>query len=58
MRLTGWYIDGYGVFRDYEVRGLRDGLTIFLGPNEAGKSTLLSFVSGVLFGFPQRRGQG
>jgi len=58
VRLTGWYIDGYGVFRDYEVRGLRDGLTIFLGPNEAGKSTLLSFVSGVLFGFPQRRGQG
>ncbi len=58
MRLNGWYIEGYGVFRDYEVRDLHEGLTVFLGPNEAGKSTLLNFVSGVLFGFPQRRGQG
>ena len=30
-------------------------MTVFLGPNEAGKSTLLGFLRGVLFGFPSRR---
>lgn len=30
-------------------------MTVFLGPNEAGKSTLLGFLRGVLFGFPGRR---
>ena len=55
MKIRGWSIEGYGVFHDYEVRDLGDGLTVFLGPNEAGKSTLLSFLRGVLFGFPDAR---
>jgi len=55
MKLRGWYIDGFGVFRDYEVTGLSDGLTIVAGPNEAGKSTLLAFLRGMLFGFPDGR---
>ncbi|MBK9167005.1 MAG: AAA family ATPase [Bryobacterales bacterium] len=55
MRIEGWHIDGFGVFRDYGVRGLPAGLTVLHGPNEAGKSTLLAFLRGVLFGFPDRR---
>ncbi len=55
MRILGWFIDGFGVFKDYEVRGLPPGLTVFHGPNEAGKSTLLAFIRGVLFGFPHHR---
>src|SRR5688572_29442957 len=55
MRLTGWFIDGFGVFRQYQVRGLDSGLTVFHGPNEAGKSTLLAFVRGMLFGFGDGR---
>src|SRR5206468_9066774 len=55
VRLEGWSIDGYGVLRDYTVEGLSPGLTVLLGPNEAGKSTLLAFIRGVLFGFPDRR---
>jgi uncharacterized protein YhaN len=55
VKLDGWSIDGFGVFSDYEVSGLSPGLTVLLGPNEAGKSTLLAFVRGVLFGFPDRR---
>src|SRR2546428_10204776 len=55
MRIEGWQIEGFGVFRDWEVRGLSPGLTVFLGPNEAGKSTLLAFLRGALFGFPGRR---
>ena len=55
MKLRGWWIDGFGHFRDYEVTGIGDGLTVFHGPNEAGKSTLLAFLRSMLFGFPDRR---
>ena len=55
MYIEGWGVDGFGVFHDYEERGLPAGLCLFLGPNEAGKSTLLSFLRGVLFGFPARK---
>ena len=55
MRIAGWFIVGFGVFKDREVRDLPAGLTVFLGANEAGKSTLLGFVRAVLFGFPRRR---
>lgn len=55
MIIRGWSIDGYGVFHEEECRGLGDGLTVILGPNESGKSTLISFVRGMLFGFPDRR---
>jgi len=55
MIIRGWSIDGYGLFRGATRRGLGDGLTVILGPNESGKSTLLAFVRGVLFGFPDRR---
>jgi len=54
VRIDGWHADGFGILRDHEVRGLADGLTVFLGPNEAGKSTLLAFLRGVLVGYPAR----
>ncbi len=55
MNIRGWHIDGFGVFRDFEVSDLPVGLTVLIGPNEAGKSTLLGFLRGVLFGFPDGR---
>lgn len=55
MRISGWRVDGYGVLADHRIEGLPPGLSIVHGPNEAGKSTLLDFVRGVLFGFPDRR---
>jgi uncharacterized protein YhaN len=55
VRIDGWRIDGFGVFSEAEVHGLPPGLTIVSGPNEAGKSTLLAFLRGVLFGFPDGR---
>ncbi len=54
MRIAGWFIEGFGVFSDFDIR-LDPGLTVFLGPNEAGKSTLLGFLRAMLFGFPSRR---
>lgn len=58
LRITGWTIDGFGVFSDYTSPPLGDGLTVFLGANEAGKSTLLAFIRGTLFGFKDRRSAG
>jgi len=53
LRLVGLHIDGYGIFRDFTVgRSDLDGAPVIIyGLNEAGKSTFLSFIRGVLFGF-------
>jgi uncharacterized protein YhaN len=55
MRLRGWHVDGFGLLHDFHVADLTDGLTVILGPNEAGKTSLLAFIRGVLFGFPDGR---
>ncbi|HIH96109.1 MAG TPA: AAA family ATPase [Thermoplasmata archaeon] len=55
MKFEEIYIDGFGMFHDYHIKNLTTGLTIFIGPNEAGKSTILSFQKRILFGFPDRR---
>lgn len=52
MRITGWHIDGFGLFNGEHVSELPASLTVVYGPNEAGKSTTLAFIRGVLFGFP------
>jgi uncharacterized protein YhaN len=55
MKFEEIYIDGFGIFHDYHIKNLTTGLTIFVGPNEAGKSTILSFQNRILFGFPDKR---
>ncbi len=55
MRIEGWHIDGFGVWHDAGVTDLGDGVTVFLGENEAGKTTLLAFLRAMLFGFPDKR---
>ena len=56
MKITGLHIDGFGRFADRGFGPLERPVTVFYGPNEAGKSTLLEFIRRVLFGFPARRG--
>ena len=56
MRITGLHIDGFGRFADRSFGPLERRVTVFHGPNEAGKSTLLEFIRRILFGFPNRRG--
>jgi len=51
MKLRGWHIAGFGTLRDWRQDDLADGLTVFYGPNEAGKSTLLAFLRFAFFGF-------
>jgi uncharacterized protein YhaN len=55
LRIAGWHIYGYGIFADWIQKDLSSGLNVLLGPNEAGKSTLLAFLRGMLFGFPDKR---
>src|SRR3990172_4465900 len=56
MKITDIHIDGFGVWHDLTLRGLSPELTVFYGPNEAGKSTLMNFLRTVLYGVtPQRR---
>lgn len=55
MQIRELSIDGFGIFGEQTVDGLAPGLNVFLGDNEAGKSTLLAFVRTLLFGFPDGR---
>jgi uncharacterized protein YhaN len=55
MRINGWHVGGFGLLADQTVQALPAGLTVVHGPNEAGKSTMLAFIRGVLFGFPDGR---
>ena len=58
MRITGLHIDGFGRFADRAFGPLERPVTVFYGPNEAGKSTLLEFIRRILFGFPSGRSRG
>ena len=44
------HVEGFGPFHDFDCQGLRPGLVLIQGPNEAGKSTLRRFVRWMLFG--------
>ena len=55
MRIAALQIDSFGIFRDMSLTSLPPGLVLIQGDNEAGKSTLLWFMRGMLFGFPDGR---
>ena len=48
------YIEGFGIFHDRRFQ-FSPRLNVIYGPNEAGKSTLLTFIQHLLFGFPDGR---
>ena len=54
MRLEELFLDGFGHFNQHSIGPVAGPVTVFYGPNEAGKSTLLAFIRTVLFGFPLR----
>jgi hypothetical protein len=57
VKLLNWQIDGFGCFENCSLPNgeLTGGLNVIIGPNEAGKSTLLDFVRFTLFGYPSGR---
>jgi uncharacterized protein YhaN len=54
MRIERIELDGFGRFADAEWT-LNEGMTVLLGANEAGKTTLLNAVRALLFGFESTR---
>ncbi len=54
MYLSGFHIDGFGIYHDQGVQDLPSGLVLFVGDNESGKTTLMEFLRTQLFGFPRR----
>jgi uncharacterized protein YhaN len=52
MKIDRIHIDGFGEYVGRSLLPQSRPVTIFYGPNEAGKSTLLAFIRMVLFGFP------
>ena len=56
MRVKDLQIDGFGVWTGLSIDSLPDGMTLFYGPNEAGKTTVMQFLRASLYGFtPDRR---
>ncbi|KXS41700.1 MULTISPECIES: AAA family ATPase [unclassified Candidatus Frackibacter] len=53
MRIKEFHINGFGLFNDLYINDLSSGLVLFSGNNEAGKTTLMSFIRAVLYGFPR-----
>jgi uncharacterized protein YhaN len=53
MRIERLQIHGFGRMKDQDIT-INPGTTVFVGPNEAGKSTIQQFVRAMLFGIPSR----
>ena len=56
MRILELHIDGLGKFQDRTVR-FEYGMNLVYGKNEAGKSTLHTFIRCMLFGMERGRGR-
>jgi uncharacterized protein YhaN len=54
MRIKSMHINGFGAVSDYTLSDLSPGINVIEGRNEAGKTTLMSFIRSVLFGFASR----
>lgn len=56
MKILSLHIDGFGKLNDRDL-SFEDGLNVVYGKNEAGKSTLHTFIRGMLFGIERQRGR-
>ena len=56
MKLLELHIDGFGKFHD-QTFVFHDGINVIYGKNEAGKSTLHTFIRSMLFGIERGRGR-
>ena len=56
MIITRLGIDYFGKFNNIEIK-LQEGINLIYGENEAGKSTIHTFIKGMLFGIDPLRGR-
>lgn len=57
MQLSRLKLNYFGRFHDKEIE-LKPGINLIYGANEAGKTTLHTFIKGMLFGIERLRGRG
>ncbi len=57
MKIRDVQIDGFGVWSGLSVDSMPDTMTVFYGPNEAGKTTLMQFLRTMFYGFTAERRQ-
>ncbi len=57
MLITKLKMNYFGRFREKEIE-LQPGINLIYGQNEAGKTTLHTFIKGMLFGIERLRGRG
>ena len=49
MKINNLKINGFGKINDKNI-DLVDGINVIYGPNEAGKSSILKFITSMLYG--------
>jgi uncharacterized protein YhaN len=54
LKIVDLQIYGYGQLENVHIRLFND-VQVFFGENEAGKSTIMAFIHGILFGFPTKQ---
>ena len=52
------FIENFGAVRDLRIAGLSPGFNVIVGPNEAGKSTIMEFIRSMFFGFKKKVSKG
>lgn len=57
MLISKLKLNYFGKFYNHEIQ-LKPGINIIYGDNEAGKTTLHTFIKGMLFGIERMRGRG
>jgi uncharacterized protein YhaN len=55
LKIEELHIYGYGKFENQHFYLGKSNLLVFYGENEAGKSTIMSFIHSILFGFPTKQ---
>ncbi|WP_423801449.1 AAA family ATPase [Neobacillus sp. SAB-20_R2A] len=54
MKITAMNIYGFGQLENVIIENLNE-FQVFFGENEAGKSTIMTFIHSILFGFPTKQ---
>lgn len=54
LKIQELHIYGFGQISNTVIKELSD-FQVFYGENEAGKSTIMAFIHGILFGFPTKQ---
>ena len=55
MRISEIQVDDFGAWHNLTLDNLGTGATVFYGPNEAGKTTLLNIIRTAFYGFSEKR---